>query len=217
LLGLQETTYLAGHRIPMASSPFDPFVAGFSALIAPAAPKETTRLREHHRAAVRFGSTAEIVHLSGSVIFTPVSRRSAVPDFGPGVEPEPARTAATPIKTAPANSVASCPRSRPVAPGSLLRPTAAGAERGLPGAISTRSRLLPFRAAPQCRELVDPFGGPKRNRLFMAAASRSTQSTSMRKGRPRGSLACHPAQRRGIFAGSFWPSRTWVACANFAW
>ena len=29
LLGLQETTYVAGHRISMASSPLDPFAAGF--------------------------------------------------------------------------------------------------------------------------------------------------------------------------------------------
>jgi hypothetical protein len=38
LLGLQETTYLAGHRISLANSPLDPFTAGFSALIAPPAP-----------------------------------------------------------------------------------------------------------------------------------------------------------------------------------
>jgi hypothetical protein len=44
LLGLQETTYLAGHRISMASSPFDPFAAGFSALIAPPTPKDLTGL-----------------------------------------------------------------------------------------------------------------------------------------------------------------------------
>lgn len=49
LLGLQETTYLAGHRISMASSPFDPFAAAFSALIAPPAPKEITRLRVEDR------------------------------------------------------------------------------------------------------------------------------------------------------------------------
>lgn len=44
LLGLQETTYLAGHRISMANSPFDPFRAGFSALIAPPAPEDLTNL-----------------------------------------------------------------------------------------------------------------------------------------------------------------------------
>ncbi len=40
LLGLQETTYLAGHRISLATSPLDPFEAGFSALIAPPAPED---------------------------------------------------------------------------------------------------------------------------------------------------------------------------------
>ena len=49
LLGLQETTYLAGHRISMASSPFDPFAAGFSALIAPPAPKDPASLRVEDR------------------------------------------------------------------------------------------------------------------------------------------------------------------------
>ena len=38
LLGLEETVYLAGHRISLAVSPLDPFTAGFSALIAPPAP-----------------------------------------------------------------------------------------------------------------------------------------------------------------------------------
>ena len=49
LLGLQETTYLAGHRISMASSPFDPFTAGFSALIAPPAPKDLSNFRVEDR------------------------------------------------------------------------------------------------------------------------------------------------------------------------
>jgi hypothetical protein len=49
LLGLQETTYLAGHRISMASSPLDPFAAGFSALIAPPAPKDLASLRVEDR------------------------------------------------------------------------------------------------------------------------------------------------------------------------
>jgi hypothetical protein len=35
LLGLREATYLTGHRLSMATSPFDPFTAGYSALIAP--------------------------------------------------------------------------------------------------------------------------------------------------------------------------------------
>jgi len=49
LLGLQETTYLAGHRVSMASSPLEPFAAGFSALIAPPTPTEITRLRVEDR------------------------------------------------------------------------------------------------------------------------------------------------------------------------
>jgi hypothetical protein len=49
LLGLEETTYLAGHRISMALSPLDPFTAGFSALIAPPAPKNETSLRVDDR------------------------------------------------------------------------------------------------------------------------------------------------------------------------
>jgi len=49
LLGLEETTCLAGHRIAMAISPFDPFAAGFSALIAPPAPDDNGRLRVTER------------------------------------------------------------------------------------------------------------------------------------------------------------------------
>jgi len=49
LLGLHETTCLTGHRISMASSPFDPFAAGFSALIAPLAPKDLASLRVEDR------------------------------------------------------------------------------------------------------------------------------------------------------------------------
>jgi hypothetical protein len=49
LLGLEETTYLTGHRISMASSPFDPFTAGFSALIAPPAPKDLASLQVEDR------------------------------------------------------------------------------------------------------------------------------------------------------------------------
>jgi hypothetical protein len=49
LLGLQETTYLAGHRISTASSPVDPFAAGFSALIAPPAPKDLGNFRVEDR------------------------------------------------------------------------------------------------------------------------------------------------------------------------
>jgi hypothetical protein len=44
LLGLQETVYLAGHRISLATSPFDPFVAGFSALIVPPSPADPAHL-----------------------------------------------------------------------------------------------------------------------------------------------------------------------------
>jgi hypothetical protein len=44
LLGLKETTYLAGLRISMATSPFDPFTAGFSALLTPPVPANTQRL-----------------------------------------------------------------------------------------------------------------------------------------------------------------------------
>jgi hypothetical protein len=44
LLGLQETTYLAGHRISLATSPLDPFTTGFSALIVPPAPEESCSL-----------------------------------------------------------------------------------------------------------------------------------------------------------------------------
>lgn len=49
LLGLEETNYLAGHRIAMAISPLDPFTAGFSALIAPPAPKDDVSLRVEDR------------------------------------------------------------------------------------------------------------------------------------------------------------------------
>jgi hypothetical protein len=49
LLGLQETTYLAGHRISLGNSPFDPFIAGFSALISPPTPEDPTRLRIEDR------------------------------------------------------------------------------------------------------------------------------------------------------------------------
>jgi hypothetical protein len=49
LLGLQETTYLAGHRISLATSPLDPFTAGFSALIAPPTPEDPTCLRVEDR------------------------------------------------------------------------------------------------------------------------------------------------------------------------
>ena len=49
LLGLQETTYVAGHRISLANSPFDPFAAGFSALIAPPTPKDLDNLRVEDR------------------------------------------------------------------------------------------------------------------------------------------------------------------------
>lgn len=45
LLGLEETTYLAGHRISMAISPLDPFMSGFSALIAPPGPEDDASLR----------------------------------------------------------------------------------------------------------------------------------------------------------------------------
>jgi hypothetical protein len=40
LLGLDETTYLAGLRISMATSPLDPFSAGFAALITPPVPDD---------------------------------------------------------------------------------------------------------------------------------------------------------------------------------
>jgi hypothetical protein len=49
LLGLEETTYLAGQRISLAISPLDPFTAGFSALIAPPAPADNTNLRVEER------------------------------------------------------------------------------------------------------------------------------------------------------------------------
>ena len=49
LLGLQETTYLTGHRISLATSPLDPFTAGFSALIAPPTPEDPNRLRVEDR------------------------------------------------------------------------------------------------------------------------------------------------------------------------
>jgi hypothetical protein len=49
LLGLDETTYLAGHRISLAISPLDPFAAGFSALIAPPAPVDNAMLRVAER------------------------------------------------------------------------------------------------------------------------------------------------------------------------
>jgi len=38
LLGLQETTYLAGHRVSTAFSPLDPFRTGFTVLITPPTP-----------------------------------------------------------------------------------------------------------------------------------------------------------------------------------
>jgi hypothetical protein len=49
LLGLQETTYLAGHRISLATSPLDPFTAGFSALIVPPAPEDSCSLHVDDR------------------------------------------------------------------------------------------------------------------------------------------------------------------------
>jgi hypothetical protein len=49
LLGLEETTYLAGHRISMAISPLDPFTAGFSALVAPPGPANDASLRVEER------------------------------------------------------------------------------------------------------------------------------------------------------------------------
>ena len=49
LLGLKETTYLAGHRISLAISPLDPFTAGFSALITPPAPRCDISLRVEDR------------------------------------------------------------------------------------------------------------------------------------------------------------------------
>jgi hypothetical protein len=49
LLGLRETTYLAGHRVSMAASPFDPFTAGYSALITPPAPTDLVALRVEDR------------------------------------------------------------------------------------------------------------------------------------------------------------------------
>jgi hypothetical protein len=52
LLGLEETTYLAGHRISMAISPLDPFTAGFSALIAPPAPADDGLRVEERRLCV---------------------------------------------------------------------------------------------------------------------------------------------------------------------
>lgn len=44
LLGLEETVYLAGQRISLATSPLDPFTSGFSALIAPPAPERPADL-----------------------------------------------------------------------------------------------------------------------------------------------------------------------------
>jgi hypothetical protein len=44
LLGLRETVYLAGHRISLATSAFEPFVSGFSVLLAPPAPEDPARL-----------------------------------------------------------------------------------------------------------------------------------------------------------------------------
>ena len=49
LLGLEETTYLAGHRLSLAISPLDPFAAGFSALIAPPGPADDAALRVAER------------------------------------------------------------------------------------------------------------------------------------------------------------------------
>jgi hypothetical protein len=44
LLGLNETTYLAGLRLSMATSPLDPLTAGFSALITPPGPADAKQL-----------------------------------------------------------------------------------------------------------------------------------------------------------------------------
>jgi hypothetical protein len=44
LLGLNETTYLAGLRMSMATSPLDPLKAGFSALITPPGPPDANQL-----------------------------------------------------------------------------------------------------------------------------------------------------------------------------
>jgi hypothetical protein len=49
LLGLQETVYLAGHRISLANTPLDPFTTGFSALVAPPAPHDLSALRVQDR------------------------------------------------------------------------------------------------------------------------------------------------------------------------
>jgi hypothetical protein len=49
LLGLEETVYLAGHRISIANTPLDPFSAGFSALVAPPAPNDLSALRVEDR------------------------------------------------------------------------------------------------------------------------------------------------------------------------
>lgn len=44
LIGLEETVYLAGHRVSLATSPLDPFAASFSALIVPPAPEDSESL-----------------------------------------------------------------------------------------------------------------------------------------------------------------------------
>jgi hypothetical protein len=49
LIGLEETVYLAGQRISLATSPLDPFAAGFSALIVPPAPENSQSLRVESR------------------------------------------------------------------------------------------------------------------------------------------------------------------------
>ena len=49
LLGLNGTTMLAGHRISLATSPFDPFVTGFYGMIAPPVPSDVSSLQVRER------------------------------------------------------------------------------------------------------------------------------------------------------------------------
>jgi hypothetical protein len=76
LLGLEETTYLAGQRISLAISALDPFTAGFSALIAPPAPDDARLRVEDRRLFVDAGGAVRPYRESDFVLLSIVGTES---------------------------------------------------------------------------------------------------------------------------------------------
>lgn len=59
LLGLEDTTYLAGHRLALRPTPLDPLTACFSALVAPPAPPPGQLMVQDRRLYVDDGAAAQ--------------------------------------------------------------------------------------------------------------------------------------------------------------